>query len=113
MLHASRVVAQLPPTIDLAQTSADVVILGANAYDKTGLGFALGDFDGDGNVDFVVASEGQTGWDGNVFLHIFWGCSQLQETVDLAVQPERVSVVRAQPGEIGTYSALTVGDFND
>ncbi len=105
--------AQFPPVVDLADTTADVTILGAADLDHTGFGLTSGDYDGDGLNDFAVFSSGPLSDSTGAFIHIFWASSPLDTTIDLLTYPGDVSKILAPPGEAGFLSArITSGDFN-
>lgn len=112
MVLATNASAQWPPLVDLSNTSAPVTFTGAAAWDKTGSGFACGDFDGDNLVDVALLSEGQLGSSGFAFFHVFWGTSPLPSIVDLASYGGDYSFVRAITKEVGTWARLAAGDYD-
>ncbi len=105
--------AHFPPLIDLADTTADVNILGATNADQTGYDFACGDFDGNNISDLAILSAGPVGEDAAAFIHVFWGGSPLDSIIDLLSYSGNVSKIIAAISEDGFYSSLTSGDYNN
>jgi hypothetical protein len=112
LLVASGAAAKLPSVIDLSQTQADVMILGANAYQYTGSELACGDYNGDGLLDVALLSMGPQGTNPYPFFHVFWGGSPLPKAIDLATHAESVSYVRGMVPDDGFWSHIASGDFN-
>jgi|GEM_PF-448420 len=83
-----------PPTLDLANTSADVVIFGRDPLDNLGSALASGDINDDGIGDLIIGAPGADGPDkrsdaGETYL-IYGG--GLPDRIDLAEESANVGV---------------------
>ncbi len=94
---------------------ADVTILGAVSGDLVTLAHLQGDFDGDGDADWLVFANGASppGRPLAGKLYIFWNPATLDGTVDLASTGTSMSVILPRNGDYGAYARISVGDFND
>ncbi len=101
--------AHFPPLTDLADTTADVTILGATDFDETGYDFACGDFDGNSTSDLAVLSVGAIA----PFIHIFWGGSPLDSIIDLQTYLGNSTKIISPNVDDGLWSSLTSGDYNN
>ncbi len=101
--------AHFPPLTDLADTTADVTIIGAGVVDMTGYDFACGDFDGNSTSDLAVLSVGPIA----PFIHIFWGDSPLDSIIDLQTYLGNITKIIAPNSDDGSWSSLTSGDYNN
>jgi FG-GAP repeat. len=106
---------QFPPVIDLAQTSADVTIFGAEESDHAGFRIAYGNINGDGFVDLLINSFNASplGRQGVFEIDILWGGAVFDSTFDLHNPPSSISRVFGAPGDDGFFSSLACGDFNN
>lgn len=101
--------------IDLANTPADLSILGEAAVDNLGSWLSTGDINGDGVEDLVAVACNSHPLEGTRTgtLYILWG-DQLsgQSVVDLPATTTGVSRVFGNPGDDDLYCTVTCGDFN-
>ncbi len=99
--------------IDLALAQAPVTLVGANAANASGWGFASGDFDGDGSRDLAVLGAGTTADDFHPpFVTILFGPWTLSGSVDLANFAGTEATITAVSGDNGTWASIAAGDFN-
>jgi FG-GAP repeat len=99
---------------DLAQTPADLTVIGAAVGDDVGHAVATGDFNGDGFDDLAVGAPqpfgGPQADEGRV--HVIFGSAAIGGLVDLAVGPTGLTVIGADSGdELG--ASIASGDLND
>ncbi len=99
--------------VDLATTSAPTTLIGASQGNVSGLAFAVGDFNGDGQRDLAVLAAGTTGGNTNPpFVTILFTCATLSGSIDLAAYAGVQSTIRAVNGDAGTRATLASGNFN-
>jgi hypothetical protein len=102
------------PVHDLAQTPADLTVVGAAVGDDLGRAVATGDFNGDGFDDLAVGAPQTFGTpqadEGRVF--VIFGEAAIGGLVDLAAGPPDLTVIGVDFGdELG--ASLAGGDLND
>lgn len=106
--------AALPATIDLARGEQDVTVYGGAADDRLTEGLAVGDVNGDGVGDLVIAGtfaagpEGDRPKAGEVYV-IFGG--RLDSAYDLAERPADIIIRGSDEGDQIGHS-IAVGDFD-
>lgn len=90
----------LPRTIDLAATSADVTVFGADPHDQLGTSVAAGDINGDNVQDLIVGAPGAAG-PGNRRgssgeAYVFHGADEIPSVLDVRETPPDVVIYGAQ-----------------
>lgn len=99
--------------VDLAITPAPTTLVGANGGNRLGSAFASGDFDGDGELDLAILASSTTAVDTlPPFIVILFGCGSLYGLVDLASYAGPVGIIKAIPGDAGTWATIVTGNFN-
>jgi len=105
----------LPRLINLAATSADITVYGADAQDQLGTSVATGFVNGDGVADLLVGAPGASG-SGNQRggageAYIFYGKSALPSVLDVRNNTQDVMIVGARRLE-NLGSAVAAGDLD-
>ncbi len=105
----------LPRTIDLAATSADVTVFGADPHDQLGTSVAAGDINGDGIQDLIVGAPGSAG-PGNLRgssgeAYVFYGADQIPSVLDVREEVADITIYGAQPLE-NLGSAVSSADLD-
>jgi hypothetical protein len=108
---------ELPSSFDLANKEPDILILGASDGDSLGRTVLAADLNDDGVDDIIVGAPGVTaGRDPRTDqgrTYVFFGSSDLKETLDLAAEtPEYDFVVTGAEGFSRIGDALASGDVN-
>lgn len=106
----------LPPTIDLATSSADMTILGRDASDDLSSGFNVGDVNGDHVSDLIVSARGAYGPDNSRLLsgeaYVFLSAASLfPGTIDLESATPSAVIYGSGPGQYFSFGIAT-GDLN-
>jgi hypothetical protein len=107
--------ADLEGTLDLASGKAFLHVVGGDAMDWTGFVLTAADVNGDGVDDLIVGARNADGADngrnnaGEVYL--FFGSSDLPDTIDLAEDQPDVTLIGVDPGDILGHAVAT-GDVN-
>ncbi|MBP89896.1 MAG: hypothetical protein CMJ64_24850 [Planctomycetaceae bacterium] len=101
-------------TIDLRANGQDVTIFGAASNDRLSNSSAVGDVNGDGTDDLILASRGNGPEDNRHFANeisvIFGGELSHGDRIDLAIDPPDVTIFGAS--ELDSLYSATAGDVN-
>lgn len=114
VLLTSAAQARLPSLIDLRETDADVEILGATNLNTTGKASTVGDFNGDGFPDLVIASPSASplGRDRVGEVDILWGRASFDSLIDLSSYSGEITRIIGKLGEKAVQMELNAGDHN-
>jgi hypothetical protein len=106
-----------PSAIDLAYEKADIELYGKSTWSELGMGSAVGDLNGDGNKDLIVASARADGPNdsredcGEVY--VFYSSSSFPSEIDLAVDaPDLVVYGKNSHDYIGHEGGIASNDLN-
>lgn len=106
----------LPATIDLAATSADVTVYGADAQDELGLSVSAGDVNGDKTQDLLIGAPFASGIDklkgysGEAY--VIYGKPLLPSIIDLNMTSADSRILGASPLD-NLGSSVAAADLND
>jgi hypothetical protein len=107
-----------PESIDLAiPDTADVIILGADAYDASGLPVSsAGDINGDGFDDLLIGAHRGDAADNAKYnagdTYVIFGGASLPPVIDLADFTAGITIHGADPEDMSGASVSGVGDVN-
>lgn len=99
--------------MDLAQSTADVEIIGEPAQHKTGHALAIGDVNGDGVGDLLIGAPDwpDADWAGRGAVYVFFGSADFPATIDLTQsRPDFHLTIHRDGSALGL--AVAAGDFN-
>lgn len=105
----------LPRTIDLARRNADFTLYGRNELDQLGNALVIGDVNGDGFDDLIVAAHQAdgpgNGRNNSGEVYIIFGQATLPASLELAKKSPDVHIYGANPGDALGVS-LALGDVD-
>lgn len=105
----------LPRVIDLAATSADITVYGADAQDQLGTSVATGNINADGITDLLVGAPGASGPSnqrgGAGEAYIIYGRGALPSVFDISMNSQDV-VIRGAKSLDNLGSAVAAGDLD-
>ena len=108
--------AQFPPIIDLADTTANITVIGASAGNHSGYSIAAGDIDGDSLQDLIISSFGESplGGQREGEFEIIWGNALRNNGfIDFAFPSDSVSRIFGKSNDRPIWCELATGDINN
>ncbi len=107
---------KFPLAFNLADSSSDVEVLGAQTSAQAGYALASGDINGDGFVDLIISSHGVTPLGGTRRgeYEIIWGPALGSPgSIDLSGPSPDISRIFGKSSDQPLFPALATGDFNN
>jgi hypothetical protein len=105
--------ASLPPMVDLAEGTADLILYGEAAHDNFGFTVAAGDVNGDGIDDVLVGARFATdrGRGSVGAAYAVYGGPDIGGAIDIAKSQQDLTIVGEDAGDFWSF-ALASGDVN-